>query len=1499
MFFGKISRLHGLPLGLLLLLLLPSRGDALKPRSTAASEGSLEATILLPKSWSKTLSLAEGQKIEVTAGIPKPSALPPHARVGIRWSLLAPVVGQPTQAEIELRASSKLEIEALPTANWQKTLHALDPDVHLVYRAPLKGEYQVEVVPVLEGPTPFEGTRWRETGSAPSVAVFPRRTPWPRAFTAPVMVSIRQFNLGEGSSTPPLEVETEPNDTPEMAQPLTLPLGEGIQRLLISAGGDDIEYFDNGKVGNSGDDWFRFTYEGQEPRLLTCSLAIPDQTLAARLRLYALDANDKTTSQQLLSKSGLSGSLLPIVEYLEGRNENERVHQQNEGHRSEINRLLKPGQTYFLRAEANAPGYEIELRMLRPAPYEDPTMAVRQALYDHLGQVDAWLANRPRGASVERRIRDAGNLMGTHCMSCHTQSGVWGPAVAVENGYKPENLQQIRRLINIMYESMRPTNYLKEAANNTSLAPLDVGDGPAGTRVAGHNVCTAERVWPASKLHSMQAIRAANHVLQTADPSGINAAGPGSNVGQSVVYNYAGEILRTAWDRTGHPRYFAALEEKAEKMLAVQPRYSDDLSHRIEFFRRFFPRDYLNHNRKAREAQLALPPPPLAPMPAPTPATGKPADATPKPAEFPAYALLDSEAAQKLLTRIEEQLVKDEARLRAVQNPDGTWGFDPGKLAENGKSWKTDGQYDPAPTALGLIALQALGYGKDDPAISRGVKALLSKQDPYGRWNKTAQTGFVTTAYALHALSRLYPVAPEKPTRATFEAQPQESLRARIARVRGLSHSGESGFADLMIQAVQDSSPWVRYWGVMGLGGIHGAKGTEALVKALGDRVKMVRDAAAWAMEQALLDDAGFAGAFEAFGRGDDLTRESIVKALVIRADAVMSQPSFSKARLTQLLGKALNDDPHPGVRAWAAKAAWQWWVWNPPLREPIQQAWTRKLLSPESNALVENCFRYQSHALFIANGHKANASEEHQYAELSLLFKRLELRLDDATLSDAVKDRLARRLVAVAGTFFNTTGGDGGPGQMGYVTPGSSNLFGKAAFRYFQQAEAAKNLPRLRLILEGAAGIPFSPLQDRLIDYSASGPEELRTLAAAAVSDPSTVTLPGTQELVQPLVDQIMRGAQDYDRRQTLAQPVLKLFSRARWSIPKTTEQQQLLYSFLVPKYVKEPDPQSTAGIRAAAERAIQPMGQLDADWYIADRMGRMLAANPDLHTETLLSRIPTTVKNPLEAHFWLPSVSWVFDFGEPVPEIGGAQSSSALPSAVTGARERMLTIYLQMLATDTVGLSRNAAAGLASLTALRRQPAVIEEMRQLLKSEKNDRVRQAAENVLRTEQQRWLADLQETVKVEPSAASLRQGPEAKLSPEFIASFQYFNDYVSAELNRPQRMDEMACMSCHGVPGRVPSMQLEPPDSTGYFSTAKLLKNYVTLQQRINLPSIEQSKLLRKPLNVQTGKEDGHQGGRRYLPADRGYQIIRRWVLDQPRVQMSLNPNGSQQAGR
>jgi len=653
----------------------------------------------------------------------------------------------------------------------------------------------------------------------------------------------------------------------------------------------------------------------------------------------------------------------------------------------------------------------------------------------------------------------------------------------------------------------------------------------------------------------------------------------------------------------------------------------------------------------------------------------------------------------------------------------------------------------------------------------------------------------------------------------------------------------------------------------------------------------MVRDAAAWAMKQTLLDDAGFDAVFTAYENGDDLTRESVLKALGMRADAVMTQPRFDKRRLTRLLDRALNDDPHPGVRAWAAKAGWQWWVWNPPMRDSIQQAWTRKLLSGEPNALVENCFRYQSHALFIANGHKANGSEEHQYKELSALFKTLEQKLDDATLSDGVKDRLARRLVTIAATFYASAGGDGGPGQMGYITEGSVEMMGKATLLMWNRTGEA-DMPELRLVMEGAAGVAYQPLQDKIIDYSTRGPEELRTLAAAAVSDPSAVTLPAAQEKVEPLVEQIHRGAQDYDRRQTLAQPVLRLFARAKWAVPKTTEQRELLYRLLIPKHDQEPGAAELKKILDAAEAAVRPMGLPDADWYIADRMGATLASNSDLHTDVLLRFIPGATKNPLTSHFWLPSVSWVTSYGDGIPEIDSAGQQNGHPSSpeVAAARARAIELYIQMLQPDAPVMSRNIAFRMANITAIRQNPAVQEALRKIVETEKNE----AARNALRiSDPQSWLADLQEAVKKEPLAAGLPGLKDAQgqpsLTPQFLADFRYFSDYVAPELNRNQRMDEMSCMKCHAAPGRVPSMELAAPDGNGYWSMPKMLKNYLTLQQRVNLADIEASKLLRKPLNVQTGKEDGHQGGRRYLPAERGYQIIRRWVLDQPRVTRSL----------
>ena len=74
--------------------------------------------------------------------------------------------------------------------------------------------------------------------------------------------------------------------------------------------------------------------------------------------------------------------------------------------------------------------------------------------------------------------------------------------------------------------------------------------------------------------------------------------------------------------------------------------------------------------------------------------------------------------------------------------------------------------------------------------MKRGVDALLRMQDPYGRWNRNALTGFVTTAYSLHALSRLYPDNAAAAPGGRLRAPPNESLADTVARFRELAQLG-------------------------------------------------------------------------------------------------------------------------------------------------------------------------------------------------------------------------------------------------------------------------------------------------------------------------------------------------------------------------------------------------------------------------------------------------------------------------------------------------------------------------------------------------------------------------------------------------------------------------------------------------------------------------------------------------------------------------------------
>ncbi len=1406
--------------------------------------------------------LQAGETFETTVRIVNPSKLFPNARLKASFELIkandpATVPRARDKNAPETRVPDAYGIYKDPSANWSKVLHSHDPDVYVNYRAPVDGLYRLNVKAAEGRLAMHDSKRWREPGNIRNTDGPPATVIWPPDASVEVNYQLLELPVSYqlGSNT---GIELEPNDTPELAQPIVLRQSIADQSFSILGSADDIEYFDNGNFGHSGDDWFRIDFKGPETRLLTVCLSIPDQQVAAQIRAYRVNPDEAAKG---LAKY-VPGRLIPIEEYSVGKNENERNHQQQEQHRIAINRRLTPGETYFLRVEANSPAYDLEIRCVQPAPFKDPRRAIRHGLYDHIGQVDAWLTNRPRGASVDRRIRDSGNLLGTNCMSCHTQSGVWGPAVPFENGYRPQNVQLWRHLINTCYQSLRPTNVLKDAANNTSLAPLDLGDGPAGTRVAGHAIVALERVVTPRKLQSKQQLRTANFVLQSADPGGINAAGPGANVGQGVVYNYTGEILARAWKEHKEIRFLRALEEKAAKLLQINVKYSDDLGHRIEFYKRYFPQDYVSQVTELANTQ----------------------------ADVNQRDELISRA-KDLQSRIDQQVEADRERLFQTQLEDGGWGFNPGEM-KDGRWQAPDGTTsDPSPTSTSLLAFHALDLPVDHPAVKATIDNLLRNQKPTGMWKIASQTGFVSTSYALNALSRYFPEEEYVIDASNYSVRPDAPVDTIVSALRRI-------YIDATPETVKHAATLtthrlaiVRYYAALSLGAVHKSDYVDQLITLLGDRSKQVREAAHWALRQTLIDDHGWTQVLAAAKTGDDFTREAALRSLVMLVDTELPDASIDHTALTSTLNHALNNDPHPAVRSWAMRSAWQWWVWNPITRQAINSAWIRLLSRPESEALTELTLRYQSHALFVVNGHIANGSREHQYKELASLFVELrELRAEAKNSDHDTFHRLTERLVAIASTFHKQRGGDGGPGQLGYTTAFADELFGNAVIDHLatiQERNPTDYGPVFLSTIEGSANIPNEDLQEILVDLSINGPEHIRPLASESISDPRLVSLIAVPEQLEPMIAQLWRGALDPPRRKELSEPILKMFAKVRWIIPQSEEQKDEILHFLIPNLDGYLTDIQLNQITDDAKK-VEAIKLRDAAWYVADRLGQAVAENPDLHFENVIHALPKTIENDAYAHYWMQSVPWLLEYKKELPEVVKDKKSLPPIDLYEELRTRALSVFLNQLSEQADIRTRQLGVDLANRTSMKRNPEILVALEALQTFETDKKVLENARKVLSQSQGAFKASLLTAISKEPDHGFERKGDTVQIPEDFFNDIVYFRDYVMPEMTKVLRGDERSCMICHGEPGRVPSLELHPPDQVGFLPVDQLLINYRILQHRVNIEDIMNSKLIRKPLNVQTGEEDGHQGGRRYQPNDSGYLILKTWVNNQVNIQGS-----------
>ncbi len=1536
--------------------------------------------------------------MRISVGIANPGQLPDNARIEAMWN------GPPVS---DSRSEDQRGDLVVGVHNgWSKILHALDPDIHILYRAPIAGRYDLQLNTVIDGERSISRYH-RDTGLASLATAPPRETP--PIESAELRVDVRPVNETQAAD---IVLETEPNNAPENAVLVPFAAGSVDQVLRVIGGADELEYFDNPASGCSPDDWYRIEYRGDRVKLLTANLQIPEPVVSARIRIYQPgvptarelepreaakreDFGNSNTIPYIHPDTEVIPGPQPVYSYYDGRDANERIHQQDDNFRSFVTRRVHPGGTYFVRVEANQPGYELELRIVDAAPYASPERAIQQSIYYHIAEIDAWLIHRPRNIAVHRRVRDGSSLFGENCMSCHTQSGVWGVADAMRYGYRPDGtIQNYRRLINTMYESLRPTNELVDAAANTSLAPNDLGDAPAGSRVAGRNIVLHERTYPAKRLHAYQQRRTANYVLQTADPQGINAAGKGSNFGPNVVFKFAAEILERAWRDTGDQRYLAGIVDKAEKIVATgdtRLKVVDDLGHRLEFFHALLPQHELETLAPASELGRRY---------------------------------------RDLIPAFRRQADRDLRRLLSLQQEDGSWGFDLGVHDESTDTWnRIDESGDPAPTAVSLIGLRAAGYGATSPVVQRAVNWLLKNQFEYGLWNRSAQTGFVTNAYVIRALSRLYPGDAEAFRREDFEPRSGETPIEKLSRVRALQSTGREDFADLMIEATEDDMPEVRSFGYLGIGGSLATQGIPALISGLSDPVKACREAAFWSMRQLLLDDQGWPALLAAYRAGDERTRQSVLQALVTRADLAGPGSRVDHKGLADLFRAAMRD-PFPGVRAFAFKAAWRWWVWNPALRQRINRGWVDALLADEPNAHAEAALRYSTAALLITNGQIANQTgtdnRPQQYRELADLYRML-----SATRRRPPKqrERLEERLTAVAATHFEERGNDGGPGQLGYSTPGSTEVIGEILLTIYRSRDDSKPVPWRSLALQGAANVNYRPLQDHLFALLQSDDLEQVAAAAKALSNPRAFHLRAERETIRPLLDKLDAFLQA--GRRDDAEALVRFLSRVRWHFPDgEPEAEREFFQMLVPS--EEPSP--TAAVPYLLGR---PASRSDSSRAVLEQrsalLGRMLGDNPTLHRRAVFDHVEEN------ARFWLPSTEWMLRYQEGGPTLqdaiegateaedlevleltGGRTTKQLVPDGLASrntilwwreglpgnrltfaveapaaglyeivaafvfdremgtvqpflngepfgdrmdfyrpdltapgpvslgvhgftagvnrlafrmagahpdaeknfifgldyiklepaenagslftedelgievidpiieAKDRLIRMFTSWFSADAPEDVRKEAITLANKTALRRHPEVLKTLTTWVDQEPSPVYRSRIENILNSDDRIYGAKLRDLIRQEQDGSRKRPGEIRPLgvSEEWIADIIRFRDYVFTEMTRIDPKDNRACISCHGVPGRVPTLYIEPPDAAGYIPPEGLLGNYRRMQQRVDLHDVERSKFLRKPLNIQSGEEDGHQGGVRYAPDDPGYQLIRRWVLDQARLQ-------------
>src|SRR6266508_2681755 len=284
-----------------------------------------------------------------------------------------------------------------------KSLHAGDPDLYTLFRS--NGAAEIEVASFASTPIEYAITvlEWPSTSASTATVEAEPNDSWSEA---------NEFKLGQ-------TVWASADD-----KPYILPLNDSKPARGASPYAQQPDLASD-RLPEGGVDWFKFTYEGAEPKLVHFELDLLERdNIPVDVSVFTVENGE--------AKS-----------YERGADPVTPPHEVQALPRNKFTPLIIARTTYYVRVDAHHVFYQLRTAVSAAPPFshkhsgqEDEARKAVRAGMDYLVSAgDSWHANTPRHGGIVNRVSSV-HFETQLCVACHaTHFTTRGELTAKQNGY--------------------------------------------------------------------------------------------------------------------------------------------------------------------------------------------------------------------------------------------------------------------------------------------------------------------------------------------------------------------------------------------------------------------------------------------------------------------------------------------------------------------------------------------------------------------------------------------------------------------------------------------------------------------------------------------------------------------------------------------------------------------------------------------------------------------------------------------------------------------------------------------------------------------------------------------------------------------------------------------------------------------------------------------------------------------------------------------------------